>query len=102
MNLLAQDFSAIQSNAGITPPTDLAGVIENLLPYIYGIAGIILLLNIISAGFKMMTSGGDPKAMQSAQAKLTTSLIGILILAVSFLIVQFIMNFLGIDINIFG
>jgi hypothetical protein len=68
-----------------------------ILPYVFGIAGIILLLNIITSGFKMMTSAGDPKALQAAQAKLTTSLIGIIILFVSFWIVNLIMQFFGIN-----
>lgn len=72
-------------------------IIVALLPYIFGIAGIILLFNIISSGLKMMTSQGDPKAVGAAQAKLTTSAIGILILFTSFWIVNLLMQFLGIN-----
>ena len=80
----------------------LGGIITGILPYIFGIAGIILLLNIITSGFKMMTSTGDPKVMQAAQAKLTTSVIGISILFVSFWIVMLIMKFLGIETILFN
>jgi hypothetical protein len=98
-NYLAQDFNAIQGGAGMPLQNVLlepAGFITKTLPYVFGIAGIVLLLNIITAGFKMMTSAGDPKAMQGAQSKLTTSAIGILILFASFWIVSLIGQFLGL------
>lgn len=82
--------------------TDFGTIITGLLPWVYGIAGIILLFNIISSGLKMMTSQGDPKALAASQAKLTTSAIGILILFASFWIVQLLMKFLGIDTVLFS
>ena len=77
-------------------------IITELLPYFFGIVGIVLLLNIISSGLKMMTSKGDPKALGAAQAKLTTSAIGILIVFVSFWLVQLLFDFLGIDTKMFN
>jgi hypothetical protein len=107
MNYLAQDFNSIQGNAGLPLQNVLiqpGGLIVKVLPYIFGAAGIILLLNIISSGLKMMTSGGDPKALQAAQAKLSTSLIGILILFTAFWVVRLIGQFLGIGLfyNLFN
>ena len=84
-------------NAGVPDPGKPAELVIKSLPYIFGVAGIVLLLNIISSGLKMMTSSGDPKAIGAAQAKLTTSAIGILILFASFWIVQLVMKFLGVD-----
>jgi hypothetical protein len=93
-------FDAIQANSGlpvwVTFVTPLFFVLT-ALPWIFGAAGIILLFNIISSGLKMMTSQGDPKALGTAQAKLTTSAIGILILFTSFWMVNLIMQFLGIN-----
>lgn len=97
---LAQNLNAIQNNAGLPlwgALLDPAGFITRALPWVFGVAGIVLLLNIITAGIKMMTSAGEPKALSSAQAKLTTSLIGILILFASFWIVNLIMQFFGIS-----
>lgn len=100
----AFDFLDIQTQAGL-PATGLLKPnywIVRALPWIFGIAGIILLLNIITSGLKMMTSNGDPKALQGAQAKLTTSAIGILILFVSFWVVQLLMKFLGVTTVLFN
>lgn len=77
-------------------------ILTDILPYVFGVAGIILLFNIISSGFKMMTSQGDPKVMQAAQAKLSTSMIGVVILFVSFWLVQLIMQFLGVKTSLFN
>ena len=98
------NLNSIQAGAGL----NLGGVftVEGLsnvgIPLLYGVAGIVLLLNVISSGLKMMTSQGDPKALQGAQAKLTTSAIGILILFTSFWIVKLIMQFFDIDVDVFN
>lgn len=81
---------------------DLGTIITILIPWIYGAAGIILTFNIISSGLKMMTSGGDPKALQGAQAKLSGSAIGMLILFTSFWIVRIIMQFFGLNMQLFN
>lgn len=99
------NFTSIQNNAGLPAWNALlepAGFIELILPYLFGIAGIVLLINIVMSGLNMMTSRGDPKALQMAQAKLTTSLIGIFVLFSSFWIVQIVMKFLGINIVLFN
>lgn len=107
MNYLAQNFEGIEAiglpklKYGISLGSSMGEIISGILPYIFGIAGIVLLLNIISAGLKMMTSQGEPKALQSAQAKITTSLIGILILFASFWIVSLIFKFLGFNTILF-
>lgn len=100
MKLLSQNFGTIQSDAGLSNVglnSKPSYFIIIALPYIFGAAGIVLILNIVTAGLKIMTSKGDPKALQGAQAKLTTSAVGILILFVSFWFVQIIMKFFGIN-----
>ncbi len=95
------NLDSIEAAAGISTPGAPSVTISFALPYVFGAAGIILLLNIISAGLKMMTSRGDPKALAAAQAKLTTSFIGVFILFVSFWVVKIVMQFLGIDVMLF-
>lgn len=97
-------LDAIEQGAGLSSPSSPAKLITDLLPYIFGAAGIVLLFNIVSSGLKMMTSQGEPKVMQAAQTKLTTSAIGILILFASFWIIRLVGQFLGIGIfdQIFG
>ena len=82
----------------------LGDLISAIIPYIFGLSGIILLLMIVMSGFQMLTSAGDPKAMESAQKRLTGALIGFIIIFTAYWIVQFIGRMLGIDAitNIFG
>jgi len=82
----------------------LGGIIGALLPYIFGIAGLLLLLYLIFGGFSLLTSGGDPKAVQAAKEKITFALIGFVIVFVSFWLVQIIGRILNINaiIQIFG
>jgi len=102
-----QNLNQIQNSSGFLPSssnTPFTYLISASLPYVFGIAGIILLINITMSGIGMMTSKGDPKALQSAQGKLTTSLIGVIILFTSFWIVRLAGQFLGIEVfkDLFG
>lgn len=94
------DLNSIQTGAGLNLGGIFSwpGIYNTVLPFVFGISGIILIFNLISAGFKMMTSAGDPKAMQMARGKITTSVVGIVILLTSFWIVQLIWKFLGINV----
>lgn len=99
MNAITQNFPEIQKQAGL-PSVDtmsISQIIMVSIPYIYGVAGIILLINIATAGLKMMTSASDPKSMSASQSKITTSLVGILLLFASFYIVKIVLKFLGIN-----
>jgi hypothetical protein len=95
-------LNSINDQAGLAgTPGSPAIALNQSLPYIFGVAGIFLLVNIITAGFKIMNSQGDPKAMQEAQLKLKNSALGVLILFTSFWIVKLVLQFFGIDVLIF-
>ena len=78
----ALDLNDIQQRAfGIALPTDLGSFISSssILDYVFGAASLALLVYLILGGLQMMTSRGDPKAMQSAQAKITNAVLGFII-----------------------
>lgn len=110
--MLAQsplDFSKITLPTTGTPPIDinnqqlkLGGIIIAILPYIFGAAALALLIYLVLGGLQMMTSRGEPKAMQSAQAKITNALIGFVIVIVAFFIIQLVAQLFGIKGTIFG
>ncbi|KKP45947.1 MAG: hypothetical protein UR39_C0017G0004 [Candidatus Woesebacteria bacterium GW2011_GWA1_33_30] len=98
MNTTSLD--AIQINSGL--PSWIMFVqplffVLAAMPYLFAIAGIILVLIIISSGYQMMASKGDPKVFQIAQGKLTTSVLGIVIIFVSYWVVLLVLKFLGIN-----
>jgi hypothetical protein len=80
--------------------TNVGGLIGAALPYVFGLASILLLIYLVTAGLSMMLSRGDPKAMQAAQAKITNALIGFVIVFFAFTLVALVGKVLGI--NAFG
>ncbi|MBI2029266.1 hypothetical protein HYT02_02540 [Candidatus Gottesmanbacteria bacterium] len=62
---------------------DLGAVITELLKYLYPIAGIILFVYIIAAGFQWLTASGDPKKIEAARQRLTYAILGFILLIAS-------------------
>ncbi len=60
-------------------------------------AGILLLLYLISGGLSFMLSGGDPKKVESAKAKITNAFLGFAIIIFAFFIVQALGIILGLE-----
>jgi hypothetical protein len=75
---------------------NIGNIISDILPYVFSAAGLILLLYLIYGGISLMTSQGDPKAMQAAQAKITNAVIGFIIVFISYWLVQLVGQMLGI------
>lgn len=63
----------------------------------YMFAGITALFFILYSGFKYLTSGSDAKQAQAAQQILTYTIIGLVVIILSFLIVQFIATITGVN-----
>jgi len=111
--LLAQDLNSIQTgafpNATLNANGDVGtNIIGNfitnshIMDYVFGAAAIALLVYLVLGGLQMMTSQGEPKAMQSAQAKITNALLGFVIVIIAFFIVQLVGNLLGLQGTLFG
>jgi hypothetical protein len=100
-------------SATITPPSGgtpievvtIGGincVVKIILNLAVRFAGIALFIMLIVGGFKYLTSGGDPKATESAQKIITYAIFGLAILLGGWLILLFIREFTGIDVTQFG
>lgn len=75
----------------------LGMIIQKAIPWIFTFAGIGLLLYLLYGGFHLMISGGEPKAVAEAKAKITGALIGFVIVFVAFWITQIIAQILGLQ-----
>lgn len=80
--------------AGVDYLQFLVGRIINLS---VAAAFIALVIVLIWAGVKFITSGGDQKALSQASATITWGLLGMLFLALAWLILQLIAAFTGIE-----
>jgi hypothetical protein len=107
-NLLAQvDFNQLrqflepssQSKIDLSNPNlTLGEIISALLTYIFAIAGIILFVFLIMGGFELLTSGGNPESAKKAQGRITSALIGFLIIFLAYWITQILEVIFGIKI----
>ena len=79
--------------------TDLTAgyIFSKILPYIYTVAGLVLLFMLIAGGLGLMTAAGDPKKVEGSQKRITMALVGFLIVFVSYLVVQLVGVMLGAD-----
>lgn len=78
--------------------TDLGQLFTRLLQYLFPLAGIILFVMIIISGFQMLTSAGDPKALEGAKQRLTWGVVGFVVIFVAFWLMRALEFILGITI----
>ncbi|MBI4035683.1 hypothetical protein HY383_01915 [Candidatus Daviesbacteria bacterium] len=76
-------------------------MVGQLVFVIVGLGFIATLVMLVMAGFKYLTSGGEPKAIQAAHQTATWALLGILFMAVAWVLLQLIQGFTGIQVTIF-
>lgn len=97
---LGQSGGKFSFSEGLT----LGEIVSGLLPYLVVFAGLLLLLYLLYGGFQLMTSGGDPKKIETGKGIITTALIGFTIVFISFWLIQIIGKVLRIEAitNIFG
>ena len=79
----------------------VGGIITKVLAFIVPLAGIILLFVLISGGYDYMMSEGNPDKMKSGQAKITSGIIGFILLIASFFITRLIATIFGLGGGIF-
>lgn len=76
--------AAFANNFKIAAPASFGGFVSGMLNQIYVIALILVLVYLVWGSYKYMISGGDPKAVQAAKAHLTWSVIGMIIVFLSY------------------
>ncbi|HOZ80803.1 MAG TPA: hypothetical protein PK370_01120 [Candidatus Woesebacteria bacterium] len=72
----------------------------NLLNVVMIFAGLAFFIMFIVGGFNYLLSSGDDKKTAAAAATITSSVIGIVGVILSFFIIKLIQTFVGADINI--
>ena len=77
-------------------------VFKNIILVFVGLGFIAMLVMLVMAGIKYLTSGGEPKAIQSAHQTVTWALLGVLFLAIAWIILQLIHTFTGINVTNFN
>jgi hypothetical protein len=68
----------------------IGSIISSAIPLVIGLAGLGLLLMIISAGYTLMTSAGDAKKMEMGKQRLTYAIVGFILVFGAYWAVQII------------
>lgn len=66
----------------------LGNLVGSIVPYIFAATGAALIIYIIWGGISLMLSLGDPKSVAAARAKITTGIIGALIVVFAYTLMQ--------------
>lgn len=97
---------AATPNPDFGPPAaglnEIEQVVGNIISVIAGLGFVAMLVLLITAGFKFLTSGGEPKALQAARQAATWALLGVFFMVIAWLILQLIANFTGLPLTIFN
>lgn len=81
--------------------SELENVFSNVVKVALGFAGVALFVMLLVGGFKYLTAGEDPKAVEEARKTLTYAIGGIILVAAAYLILVFIKQITGIDVTQF-
>lgn len=65
----------------------IGNVLSNIITLIYIISGIVFLFMVVIGAFQWIISGGDKDKVAGARARITQAVIGIVLLALAFLII---------------
>lgn len=74
------------------------GIISSVLPFLFTLAGLILFVMFVWGGFEMLTGATDPKQQEAGKQRITTALIGFLIIFSSFWLAKIVEAIFGISI----
>ena len=75
---------------------NIADIVNNVVPFIMTLAGIILFFVLMWGGLDYVQSQGQPEKLKSANAKITAGVIGFVLLVLSFLITRVLSYIFGI------
>ncbi|PIY79615.1 MAG: hypothetical protein COY81_01630 [Candidatus Pacebacteria bacterium CG_4_10_14_0_8_um_filter_43_12] len=97
--LIAGTAMAAAMETDIDPGTgwsdNLGGLINSVLNIVMVVALLMVFLYLIMGGIQWITSGGDKGKTEEARNKITAAVIGIIILAAAYALVQFVAWILG-------
>lgn len=80
---------------------DLEFIFARILNVAAGFAILAVFIMLVIGGFKYLTSGGDPKATESAKNTLTYAIFGLVALIGIWLILRFVEIFTGVPVTQF-
>lgn len=78
----------------------LGQLFSDIIAIMVTVVGIAAIFFIIMGGIKMLTAGGDPKKLETARSTVYYAIIGLIVTALAFVILQVVQYFLRSNIPI--
>lgn len=104
--IVAASTVSAQVNIGtVAPPQqgfamNIGSLLSSLLTIVMALAALAVFLFLIWGAFEWITSGGDKGKTESARNKITSAIIGLIVLAASYAILMLLLQILGFtDLN---
>lgn len=98
---LTEPFSGAEVVDEIPTIKGFEKVFSNTLVTVLSLSAVILFVMLIVGGFKYITAANDPKAAEAAKKTVTYAIGGIVLIALSYLIISIIQTFTGAPITNF-
>lgn len=95
--IFAQVNTAIVDNNAPNTLKDLEKVFVNIVTAAVPAAGLVLFVILLFGGLSYMSAGDDPKKVSSAKQMITYAIIGMIVVAMAFLILKLVALFTGVD-----
>ena len=97
--MVAAATPAFAQVSDVTPPTgfftDIGELINGVLNFVMVIAALLVFMYLIWGGIEWITSGGEKGKTESARNKITSAVVGLIVLAASYAILLIVLRFLG-------
>lgn len=78
----------------------LADVVNAIIPFVVSLSGIILLFVLIWGGVDVMTAQGSAEKVKAGRSKITSGIIGYILLLLSYFAARLLAYIFGLDQNI--
>lgn len=93
-NFQAQPWACL-SPEGVARLDCIPIILQNVINFLIGFAGVVSVLLIVWAGIRFVLSEGDKEKIVNARKTLTYALLGLLLVALAFVLVRFVVTFTG-------
>jgi hypothetical protein len=73
-----------------------------VVTFLFSVAGLVFFVMLVISGIKIITAGGDKEKISSAQTAIMHAVIGIIVVAGAYLILELVTGVLGVQGSIFN
>lgn len=93
--VMAATLKDVDIQPGTGFATSFGGMMNGLISFVMVIAAVLVFFYLIWGGIEWITSGGDKGKTESARNKITSAVIGLIVIAASYAVLTLALNFLG-------